>query len=303
MRALFLILLLSVSCFATKYGRVKITDGDEIAGVTPDSALYVAIKEPVEANGGVPVNLQDQTSAVLIVKFNQVTNTTVTTTATTIDGYTVGVADTAGIVAGKYFIVFSEVTGRVYVGEVVSITDSTVTVDSPFDSELPIGSDVDISITNMAVDGSSTPQVFGIRGQSVGEPVGVAFDITRVIFKMTTTSAVNYDLFGNLAKLTRGLVLRKRDGVYQNIFNIKDNGELAGVLYDFTVAESINPAQGRDGLLARLTFGGQSKIGVVIRLEPGEDLEFIVQDDLLTAQGGESITLFEVIAEGHAVTD
>ena len=136
-----------------------------------------------------------------------------------------------------------------------------------------------------------------------GAPPGVDLDvdITRLIFKCTCTSAVDLTTFANFTRLVNGLVLRRRNAVYENIFNVKDNGELAGIMYDFDVAAATNPQQGIDGFTGRLTFAGSSKIGVAIRLPVGDDLQFLIQDDLLTAQSTETITLFEIVAEGHLV--
>jgi hypothetical protein len=163
------------------------------------------------------------------------------------------------------------------------------------------GTNVDVAITNMAVDGSVTPQVFGLRGTGAPPGVDIEFDLTRIIFECVTTSAVNLLLFANFAKLTRGLLFRCRNGIYNNIFNVKSNSEIASIMFDFNVSQSINPAQGVDGFVSRLTFAGPSKIGVTIRLPIGEDAEIVVQDDLATAQGGETITKLRIIAEGHIV--
>ena len=280
---------------------VTVNINDLIDTLTNYRKNYITV--PLESNGAVPVNIQDQHTPILIGKFNQITNSDTLTSTTVIDQTYIVVDDTTGSANSDMIVVFSDVTNRVYFGSALSFNIDTIFLDTPFDSDFPVGSDVDFTITNMAVDGSATPQVFGLRGSGMSSPIAVEFDITRIIFKCTTSNAVDLSKFVNLAKLTKGLVLRKRDGTYQNLFNVKDNGELAGLMYDFTVYSSTNPQQGIDGFVARLTFAGQSKIGVTVRLSPGEDLEFIVQDDLLTAQSGETITLLEVIAEGHIVTD
>jgi hypothetical protein len=101
-------------------------------------------------------------------------------------------------------------------------------------------------------------------------------------------------LFGNIAKLTNGVVVRKTDGVTRNMMNIKDNGELASYSYDLTYTTK-SGGGGTDGLRARYTFGGENKQGAVIRLSGGEALEILVQDNI------SSITRFRVIAEGHIV--
>ena len=249
------------------------------------------------------VNLQDQTSPVFIGKFNKVTNTTTLTSETAIDDLTIEVASATGISAGSFLILFSPSTVRYYAGTVLDVTDLVVTLDTPLDSALPIGSNVDVTVTNMAVNGSATTQTFGLRGVSAPPGIELTIDVTRVIFTMVTADPVSLSLFGDLPALTNGLVLRKRDGVYNNVFNVKSNRELANLMYDFTPSLATNPAQGENGFVSRLTFGGQSKIGVVQRLKLGEDLEFLIQDNLLAAQSGAQILDFEAIAEGHVVVD
>lgn len=66
-------------------------------------------------------------------------------------------------------------------------------------------------------------------------------------------------------------------------------------MYDLSAADAVNPNQGQNGWIGRMTFGGQSKMGVVIRLPIGDDVEFIVQDNLT------GIELLEIVAEGHIV--
>lgn len=66
-------------------------------------------------------------------------------------------------------------------------------------------------------------------------------------------------------------------------------------MFDFDIQSAIGQQQ--DGFTGRLTFGGQSKMGVVIRLNQGEDLQMLVQDDLSTLDS------LSIICEGHTVTD
>lgn len=252
---------------------------------------------PISLSGNVEVEIQDQYTPILIIKFNQVTNSDTLTATTVVGQRYIVVDDTTGSANSDMIIIFSDITDRVYFGAATSFNIDTIFLDTPLDSDFPVGADVDFALTNMAVDGSSTLQIFGIRGSSLGDPIAIEFDITRIIFKCTTDSPVSLDKFGDLTKLTNGLVLRKRDGTYQNLFNMKDNGELAGIMFDWTPYLATNPQQGIDGFVSRLTFAGQSKIGVTVRLGAGEDLEFIIQDNL------SGIILLEVIAEGHIVID
>lgn len=245
--------------------------------------------------------VQDQTTPALITKFNQPQESTTLTAAAVQFGYELTVASVAGMVLptvtenGSFLILFDVSTGRFMVCNVVSILGLVVTIDTQIDFEFPIGTIVDVCITNMAVDGSVTPQIFGIRGLGVVPGIDEEFDITRIIFTCLTETAVSLAEFGDIPKLLRGLMLRHRDGTVRNIFNVKSNLEIEGITLDWVPYASTNPAQGQNGFSARLTFGGQSKIGIVQRIGPGEDIEFIVQDDLT------DLTLLEVIAEGHQV--
>lgn len=258
----------------------------------------------VSVVGTADVALQDQTTNPVIVKFNKVHNSTTLTAATSKDDKTITVASTTGIIDGSYIILFNPTEERFYFGTAIGApVGSVVTVDTPLDFEFPIGTYVDVAITNMAVDGSSTTQIFGLRGTSAPPGVDVKVDITRLIFTMVTDSPISLSKFGDLAKLTNGVVLRKRDGIFNNIFNVKNNREIVNLMFDFNASASTNPAQGEDGFVSRLTFAGQNKIGVVIRLPVGEDLEILIQDNLLAAQSTAQILIFEIYAEGHIVED
>ena len=272
---------------------------DEFCSVeAPDGSNQKAIL--VAIGGGKPqatdVYIQDQTTDPVIAKFNMVHNATTLATATAIDDVTLTVTSPTGFASGNYLIMYSNVTDKFMTAYILDVTGSVVTIDTPIDSVFPVGSIVAAAVTNMNVDGSSTHKYFGLRGTNQPDPINVYFDVTRIIFSCTSTNAVDLSKFADIAGgITNGLVLRKKNGTYKNIFNLKTNQEIAGIMFDFTPYAATNPVQGQNGFVSRLTFAGQEKIGVVIRLAPGEDLEFIVQDNLST------ITKFEVMAEGHIV--
>ncbi len=260
----------------------------------------VYILSPLESNGAIPINIQDQHTDIIIFKFNLIDASTTTAANVLINARRIKLSSMDSVSVGDYLIAFNPDSLRFYKGHILSISIDTVTMDTPLDWTMPAGTFIDITTTNLAIQGGSTIdsiKTFGLRGVSPS-PVGESVDITRIIFSCQTSGAVDLSTFGDIAGgLTNGLVLRKRDGRYFNIFNVKTNAEIAGIMYDWDPHASTNPIQGQDGFIARLTFGGQSKIGVTVRLDPGDDLELLVQDDL------SSITLLEIIAEGHIVTD
>lgn len=250
----------------------------------------------VKSKNKVDVNLQDQVTRPIIVKFNQVSNSTTLAALAVKGAYTINVTSTTGFTDGKYIILFDPASENFsFYIQVGAVAGQIVTLDTPVDFAYPAGTFVDTAITNMAVDGSSSVQTFGLRGTGSPPGVDISVDITRIIITCLATSPVSLALFANITALTRGLVLRKRDGEVQNIFNVKSNGEIAGIMYDWTPYLATNPQQGIDGFVARLTFAGANKVGVAIRLPIGRDLEILVQDALQT------ITLLEIVAEGHIV--
>lgn len=256
----------------------------------------------VGANGALDVNIQDQTSPVLIAYASRVDNTTTLATAVAIEDHEITVADPTGFVDGG-FVVLADIGSNRYATfqQVGAAVGSVITLDSPIDFAYPVGTTVTKGTTNMAVDGSGTTQIFSLRASDPGIPLVV--DVTRVLLHCTCTSAVDLSKFANFAALTNGLVLRRVDGTYHNIFNVKSNQEIAGIMYDWTPYAATNPQQGVDGFVGRLTFGGQNKLGVVIRLGPDDDLQFLIQDDLATAQATELITNLRATFEGHVVVD
>lgn len=255
----------------------------------------------VETNGALAVNIQDQHTPILMVPMNREENTTTLTSATAIDDTVIAVTSATGFAAGKFVAIGNIAENRYYVGEVVSVASLNVTLDTPLDFAFPTSGTVVAQGTHdLAVDGSVTPVIFSLRATDPGLPVEI--DVTRILIQCITSSAVDLNKFGNIAGaagagLTNGVVLRAVNGTVNNIFNAKNNGDLAGLMYDWSPYTASNPSHGVDGFIGRLTFSGQSKIGVTIRLAKGDDLEFIVQDDLT------SLTTFKIIVEGHVVTD
>ena len=249
----------------------------------------------LEPNSSLPVTLQDQTTPTLIVPLSQVSNTTTVLNIGTVDTNTIDVTATTGFVNGTFIVIADLVNNRYYTGEQVgAIAGNTVTLDTPLDFAYAVGATITNGNINMSVNGSVTRQVFGLRVSDPGLPLTV--DVTRLMFECTTDTAVDLSKFGDIVGgLTNGIVLRKRDGTFNNIFNAKTNSRLKGIMLDFELIAATNPSQGQDGFSGRLTFGGQSKMGVVVRVGPDEDLECIIQDDLT------SLLTFTIIAEGSAV--
>ena len=245
--------------------------------------------------GAVDVTIQDSTSPLIIAKFSKIVTETTLSSGTAKDDLIINVVSAAGFVVGQYLTIYSVLDNRVFFSEVLSINVLAITLDTPLDFEYSSGAFVSVGSTNLNVNGSVTPQIFGVRNPT-GADVPFSFDIVRVVFQCLTTGVNDLSKFGDIVGcLTRGLVLRQVDGTYRNIFNVKTNGDLKNLMYDF----DIQPVSGnqQDGFTGRLTFGGQDHFGAVIRIREGEDLQLIVQDDL------SSLVRLRVIVEGSEAID
>jgi len=239
--------------------------------------------------------IQDSTSPLFIVKASNLVTETTLTSQTAKEDYIINVTSAASFVVGQYLTVYNVAEDRVFFSEILDINTLAITLDTPLDFEFPIGSIVSVGTNNMNVDGSVTPVIFGIRNPTTAD-IPSSVDITRIMFKCLTDSAIDLSMFGDIAGgLLRGIVIRRVDGSYQNVLNAKTNGDLKNIMFDFDI--ELVSQQGQDGFTGRLTFAGQNKMGAVIRIGADEDLQIVIQDDLT------SLSSFTVIAEGSGVVD
>ena len=270
-----------------------------------DQRGILAINPIGAPNSGLPMETlaQDSTTPAVIQQFNQVHDSTTLAEDVVIAShnpadfvYDIVVTDPTGIVVGSHIILFNPDLLRFTTFTALIVAGSDIKLDSPIDVAYPAGTFVDIAVIDMAVDGSVTPQVFGLRGTNIIPGVEIKVDITRLIISCLTTNAVDLSKFGDIVGgLIRGLLLRFRNGDVFNIFNVKTNGDLDGITLDWVPYDAQNLQQGQHGFTVRLSFNGPDKLGVVQRLAAGEDVELIIQDNLLT------ILRLTAYGEGHIV--
>jgi hypothetical protein len=249
-------------------------------------------------NVGADVNLSDQTTPAIIAPFNRITNSTFITQQVNIDDYVVTVDDPTGasIVPGlNYLVLFDPVSERFSQFNITGISGNILTLDRFIDFAYPPGTFCDIGRFNMGgeVGTMANPVIYGLRGTGAPPGVDITFDVTRVLITARTDTPVSLAEFCDIPQLQNGLLFRRRDGEFRNIFNLKSNAGIKAIAYDWTPYAATNPSQGQDGMGARLTLGGQNKIGVVIRLPIGDDLECLICDDFT------DIAELSIVAEGH----
>lgn len=242
-------------------------------------------------NGGIDVNIQDQNSDIVDYYLCRDLFDLTLSAGLTIDSYTVAVVNGSSVVNGTYICV--QEGNRSMQSKVLSGGGTnTLTVDTPIDYPFTISAIIKNRSPLLNVNGSVTPVVAYLKPLP-----GVKWDVTRIIGAMVHTGTPDDGLFGGITALTRGIVIRKTNGVHHTIFNVKSNGELKERMYDVVYSPSA-PA-GQKGTSFRRSFNGPDKNGVVVRLngDLGDQLEILIQDDLT------GLTTFKIVAQGHLVVD
>ena len=258
--------------------------------VLPDTNEVVSY---FDQYGNVEVAIQDQFSQAVAIPFGLTAAQTTLANDAVINTYTIDVTDSTGFIVGDSLFIFSGTLGQrqFYAGRILAVNANIISLSVPINYVYVAGDPVGARKNNMGVDGSVTPLAFTI-------PIGTggrALDITRVMFYMICDSEPDNSLFGDLPALTMGVVLRKYESAteYFNVFTFPNNGAfiLAGNNLEYTD----KGGAGTYGVKSMIQFNGRQNYGVVIRLNPGQYLELLIQDDLTDLLG------FYASINGHIV--
>jgi hypothetical protein len=274
----------------------QIYDALSTAANEEDKSLNVTIVNPISGVGGVEVSVQDQTTAPINALFAQSVSTFSLAAPTIASGvetpqyeFTAASGHGITVTSPKTEILLLDVVGdRSFFAEVVDVAGDVITVDRPIDHVFPLASTLGrIVTTQMAVDGSETPQIFSIRAGALKA------DHTQFIMTMLDSTSMDDGKFGGLPKLDRGVVFRILNSYQKTIFCFKSNGEIAQFCFNPVYPDKA--PSGTFGFRARISFGGQDNRGVVLRLGANDVLQWVVQDDLT------GLDSFKISAIGHEV--
>lgn len=248
--------------------------------------------ENIFSVGGALATVQESLSTKPIDSYlSQVVGSPKTLASNTIVGsYDIVVTAGHGLSANDEILITEDGSNpRSYVGKIISVVTNTLTMDTPIDTVFTsAGAVVFQTIKEMNVDGSSVASNFNITNGAE-----VDLHITRIIIHITDGTAMDDATFGGISALTRGIIFRQKfaDGTYNNIFNVKTNGEFGELAYDKNYDDKA-PA-GVYGVTIRFTFGSLEKHGTILKIKENEALELLIQDDLT------DLTSFRIMAEGH----
>lgn len=175
--------------------------------------------------------------------------------------------------------------------KITNIVGNVLTLDRPLDYAHPLGSSVQQSIINMNVLGSlASPVSF-----KAFPNVGFIWHIKTITISMGHASAGDFGLFGGIAALTNGVVLRRYDGTtasYSTFTIWRDNSDIDS---DTATVHFVSRSGG-GGTYGTAAYGNfTDTAGSIVYLNgtAGDYLEILVQDDLT------GLASFEAKAQGH----
>jgi hypothetical protein len=246
---------------------------------------------PVESTGNVAVALQDQHTELVVVPMHIEENSgNLLASPTVVDSNNITLTAGHGVVVGNSICI--KEGNNFYFGIVLAVVTNTITLDTPMDTSYPASAIVCIGNPNLNVNGSITPKLAHLSPSPTAR-----WDVTRLHVRMVDNSIMDAGTFAGASILSKGLVLRKKNGVFKNIANVKTNGDLAVNSSNYSF--DLKPPAGKYGFTSNHILGGQSNVGVVIRIDgnDSDELQVIIQDDLT------SIEELKILAIGHVVID
>lgn len=172
----------------------------------------------------------------------------------------------------------------------------TITVDAPFDKDYQTNNtEIYEETRDMNVNGplgTDAREVFRVPAPILGTTPAV-LDITSITCFIADAAAMDDGLFGSLAALANGCVFRKVDasGEITTYFTFRANGDFSQIACDSQYTDKA--PSGENGFRARVCFSGQENHGVVVRINPGDRLELLVQDNLT------GLSIFRASVSGH----
>jgi len=258
----------------------------------------------------VDVAIQDQASEVIDLYLSRELSSLTLTIAGALDDTTItGDVDVAYVPSPGEYVCLKE--GKAFMqSEILAVTPNggdnyTLGLDSPLDFAFTTLGGCSITTVNMAEDGSVSPVIFSVSPALLD--ANVKWDITRIMMSFIGVGtgappAIADDTnFGTQGALTNGMVWRKVNGVFKNLFNAKTNADFKVRMFDVPYTDKNK--NGLYGTNLRRSLNGPDKNGVVIRLEnniipaDADQLQMINQDDLTTH------TRITAVVQGHVVED
>jgi hypothetical protein len=241
-----------------------------------------------ESNGGLPVNIQDQTSEVIDLYACRVNGTTTLTANIAIDSTSLVVTSATGAVVGECINIRE--ADRYFQSIVTNIAGTTITIGSPTDSAFTTAAQVCFGTWNHNVNGSVTEQVFFLC-----PPPEAVYDIYGMSISIEDNAVMYESTFGGIPALTNALVARIEDGYEKNLFLISNNAGFRE--YGFVTEYPDKVPAGTYAFWADKSFHIDNGVALRLNGATNDKIKIIVRDNLT------ALIKMAVTIHGHKVTN
>lgn len=217
------------------------------------------------------VYIQDQVSGLVNHYLHQEEATPSILSTQSVGSFTIDMSPTTNVDAGDAVSIGED--GRCFQSIVLSKTAASITVASSLDYAFTTAANVSIGAWNLNVNGSGTPQEFILPALS-----GLDLDIYSISINIIDDSPMDSSLFGSIASLSNGLVIRQEGTVTKNLFLLTNNSGFSEQGFD-TIYDP-KPPSGVYGVRHTLSFPRYYGVARRIYDTPSDKLILRVQDDL-----------------------
>lgn len=231
------------------------------------------------------VELQDMTNPPLDLRMVRETGEITLAVAGVLGAGTITLVALHGVVNGD--VICLKYGDHFYQGFVTNVATNVISLSAPLDYAYPLDSIGHKATDQLAVDGS-TPVTFSLKPSSTS-----AWHITGLLFSLVDNVAMDDSLFGGITALTKGVLIRKKDGNYLNLFNIRSNADFQITCQSTAYADK--PPSGLYGFRAYKGFQVQQGIVIEIDGSTADELQVIIQDNL------SALSSFKIGVIGHVV--
>ena len=162
------------------------------------------------------VFVQDQVSGLVNHYLHQEEATPSILSTQSVGSFTIDMSPTTNVDTGDAVSIGE--AGHIFQSIVLSKTAASITTASALDYAFTTAANISAGAWNLNVNGSGTPQEFVLLPLS-----GLDMDIYSISINIIDDSPMDSSLFGSIANLPNGLVIRQEGTVTKNLFLLTNN--------------------------------------------------------------------------------
>lgn len=248
----------------------------------------------MEDNLAMPINIQDQYTEVVDLHLSSLKS--MFTIETNISLYDTIIHIDSPILPVIWDLVCLKENKSFYQWQIIDVsslwwTEYNITLNTPLDFAFTTNWWCSLRNQNLAVNWSVTPVIFSISPIWLTD---ISWDICSITLSITDNTQMDWSKFWWITPLDKWIFLRRVNWIVKNLFNVRDNHDIASHFYDITYDDRAWWSW-LYSLRAKKTFNWQGYNWVTLRLENNDELQLVVQDDLTW------LTDMQVVCQGHVV--